>query len=99
MKNSKANNKRPAVLVVILIALLIVGYKVMFVAPQDDLVIEENIAASQRVESILVKVQSISFDMGVLENQKFQSLESLEIPLPNLPIGKKNPFSGPYSSN
>ena len=87
------NNKRTTILAIILLALLIVGYRVVFVAPADDLSVEENIAASQRVEGMLAKVRSISFDMSILENQKFQSLKSLEIPLVSLPVGKKNPFS------
>lgn len=91
MKNSK--NKRTAILAIILLALLILAYKIMFVSPAADLSTGQNIAASQRVEAILQEVESINFDMSILQDQKFKSLKSIEIPLLSLPIGRKNPFS------
>lgn len=98
MKNSK--NKRTAILAIILVGLLIVAYKTMFVTQDDTSVFsEENIAASERVASILREVESINFDTGIMDDPKFRSLESIEIPLPSLPIGKKNPFSAGSVSN
>jgi hypothetical protein len=91
MKNLK--NKRTSILVVILLGLLIVAYKIMFVSSDENLPLEENITAGDRVESVLREVESINFDTSVMEDPKFQSLESIEVPLISLPIGKKNPFS------
>lgn len=91
MKNSK--NKRTAILALILIGLLFVAYKVMFVSPADEMLAEDNIAAGERVVSILREVESINFDVSIIEDPRFKSLQSIEIPLPSLPIGKKNPFS------
>lgn len=91
MKNSK--NKRAAILAIILLALLIFAYKTIFVEPAGDLSVDQNLAASQRVEAILQEVEGINFDMSILQDQKFQSLKSIEIPLLSLPIGRKNPFS------
>lgn len=98
MKNSK-NNKRTAILGVILLGLIIVAYKVVIAPPAEDLAVDENIVASQRVETILKEVESINFDTTVMEDPKFQSLKSIETPLISLPIGRKNPFAALYGSN
>jgi len=90
MKNSK--NKRAVIMGIILVGLLILAYKTMFVAP-EDISIEENIIASDRVAAVLSEVEHINFDITVLNDPAFASLKSIEIPLPSLPVGKKNPFS------
>jgi hypothetical protein len=97
MKKSK--NKHTAILAVILLGLLVVAYKVVFAPPSDDLSVDENTAASERVESILKEVESINFDTSIIEDQKFKSLKTIEIPLVSLPIGRKNPFSAISGSN
>ncbi|MEK7117004.1 MAG: hypothetical protein AAB837_02470 [Patescibacteria group bacterium] len=97
MKNFK--NKRTVILVVILLGLLALAYKVMFVSPSEDLSVDENIAASERVEGILREVENINFDTSIMEDQKFKSLKSIETPLISLPIGRKNPFSVVSGSN
>lgn len=91
MKNLK--NKRTIILAIILLGLLILAYKTMFVSSDTESLVEENITASARVESILKEVESVNFDMSVMEDQKFKSLKSIETPLISLPIGRKNPFS------
>ena len=91
MKNLK--NKRPAILAIILVGLLIVAYKIVFVQPSEELLVEENITASKRVEAILQEVESINFDTIITKDPKFKSLKSIEIPLISLPVGRKNPFS------
>lgn len=91
MKNSK--NTRTTVLAGLLVGLLIIAYKFMFVDSVDPMTAEENVATSQRVESILREVESINFDTNLVNDAKFQSLKSIETPLPSLPVGKKNPFS------
>ena len=94
MKNLK--NKRAAILSIILLGLLILAYKVMFVSSgvDESLLIDENIAASIRVESMLQQVESINFDTSIMQDPRFKSLISIETPLISLPIGRENPFSG-----
>ncbi len=92
MKNSK--NKRAVILGVVLLGLLVLAYKVMFVAPNDVSIIEENSTASARVEAVLQQVESIKFDTSITQDQKFKSLRSIETPLISLPVGRRNPFSG-----
>jgi len=58
-----------------------------------------NVSAGGNVESILREIENINFDTSVLEDQKFKSLKSIEIPLISLPIGRKNPFSAVSGSN
>lgn len=89
----KFKNKRTTILAIILLGLLILAYKTMFVSTSEDLLDDENIVASQRVESILEEIKSIDFDTSIMEEQNFKSLKSIEIPLISLPIGRKNPFS------
>jgi hypothetical protein len=90
--NKKKNNKRTAILAATLIGLLIIGYKVVMPS-EASLPAEDNIAASQRVESVLKEVENINFDMSIMEDEKFQSLRSIEMPLAPLPVGRANPFS------
>ncbi len=93
MKNSK--NKRAVILAIILVGLLIVGYKVVFIAPEDiGSIVNENISASGRVEALLQQVEQISFNTEVLNDSKFKSLKSIDLPLLSLPVGRTNPFAG-----
>jgi hypothetical protein len=91
MKNLK--NKRTAILALILIGLLALAYKLMFASTEEDLLADENIIASARVEAILKEIQNINFDISIIENENFKSLRNIEIPLISLPIGRKNPFA------
>jgi hypothetical protein len=95
MKNSK--NKRTVILSVILLGLLMLAYKVIFMSSNDTLV-EENIAATETVMAISQQVEAINFDTSVIKNQALKSLKSIEAPLIQLPVGKRNPFS-PSGSN
>lgn len=93
MKNLK--NKRPIILVVILIGLLVIGYKVIFTSPSADFLAEESteISTAKKVEIVLDEVEKINFDTKVMSDPKFISLKSIETILPSLPVGKRNPFS------
>ncbi|MEK7635328.1 MAG: hypothetical protein AAB446_02795 [Patescibacteria group bacterium] len=90
MKDSK--NKRSIILGLVLVGLLIVAYKVMLAPPSDTSSIDENATASARVEALLQQVENIKFDTGIIEDQKFKSLKSIETPLISLPVGRENPF-------
>lgn len=98
MKNSK--NKRTVILAIILLGLLIIGYKVVSTSPNADLLTEESAENNigEKIGSILKEVESINFNVGVMKESKFMSLKSIEIPLISLPIGKKNPFSDALSN-
>jgi len=97
MKSSK--NKRTGFLVAILLALLILAFKVLM--PSEELSFDagENTLASQRVQKMLNEVENINFDTSVLKDQKFQSLHSIETPLISLPVGRANPFSSASGAN
>lgn len=90
MKKSK--NNRTAILSVILVGLLILAYKTMFGGTSEDLLVDENIIAGDRISAILTQIESINFDTSIMQNENFKSLKSIEIPLLNLPVGRKNPF-------
>ena len=92
MKDSK--NKRTIILGIVLLGLLIIAIKMVFLPSTDNgLTSAENTMAEEKAMVVLKELASINFDTGILNDQKFQSLKSIEIPLPSLPIGKKNPFS------
>ena len=79
---------------IILVGLLVVAYKVVFVAPDDvGSLVDANASASQRVEIFLQQVEQISFNTEVINDTKFRSLKSIDLPLLSLPVGRKNPFS------
>jgi hypothetical protein len=92
-------NKKTSLLVAVLLGLLVLAYKTMFMSSGEDLqglTIEENVLASERVQIILQKVDGISFDKSIFEDEKFNSLKSIETPLISLPVGRKNPFSAVF---
>ncbi len=86
-------NTRTNMLVVLLIAIVIFGYKFLFVEPIDEFAFQENQATMDRVTVLIQSIENINFDTSVINDPKFNSLESIEIPLINLPLGKTNPFS------
>lgn len=90
MKNSK--KARTNLLLAVLVGLLIIAYKMLFSTPVD-MSMDENAAASARVQATLIQVQAINFDVSALNEPKINSLQSIEIDLPNIPVGKKNPFA------
>ncbi len=98
--SNNSNNNRTTFLAMILVGLLILAYKIMVMdANKVDIAGEENMAASARAEVLLKQVKRINFDTSVMQDPKFQSLQSIETPLMSLPIGKENPFSKTSDSN
>ncbi|MEK7669436.1 MAG: hypothetical protein AAB350_02490 [Patescibacteria group bacterium] len=100
MKNSK--NKRTMILAAILAGLLVVGYKIMFMSSNEDILIDptdSSLMVGEKISKILEEVESIDFDTSVTEDPKFKSLRSIETPLISLPVGKINPFSANFGSN
>ena len=82
---------------IILVGILIIGYRSMFMKEDESipsaLNILENANASQRVADMLASIEKINFDKNAISDPKFSSLKDFSLPLPSLPIGKKNPFS------
>lgn len=102
MKNSKS--KRTIILAGILLALLVVAYKVIFMPSNTDILTEStnlntDLEAGQRIAAVLEEMKNINFDTNMADDPIFESFRSIEIPLISLPVGKVNPFSGTYSSN
>ncbi len=99
MNNSK--NKRTIILTIVLLILLFVGYKLLFTSKSEVSSVTETAQANigEKIGSILKEVESINFDIGIMKEQKFMSLKSIEIPLVLLPVGKNNPFSDVLGSN
>lgn len=85
-------NKNTSILVIFLIALLIVAYKVMFTTPYDG-TLSSDFSESQVVISTLSKLQMVNLNTAVVNDPKFGTLKSIQTPLPNIPVGKENPFS------
>lgn len=82
------------ILLGILIGLIVFAYKVIFMPSSTDSAVDDSSTASQAVEQILNQVNKINFDTSVTQDPKLNSLKSIETPLPSIPVGKKNPFSG-----
>jgi len=92
MKEETKKNRK-WVLLIILMALLAVAYKVVFVSSVDEtLIIDDNSSSADKINTIKQQIDSISFDTSILNDQKFNSLKSIDNPLPSLPVGKSNPF-------
>jgi flagellar basal body-associated protein FliL len=90
----KTENKRTLILVIILLGLMVVAYKMFFGSSDvEQMVTAGNADAGKRIENILGQMERINFDVDTTQGQVFQSLQTIEIPLVSLPIGKVNPFS------
>jgi flagellar basal body-associated protein FliL len=90
----KFRKNRTAILAVVLVGLLILGYKVVFVSSDEDsFAKEENVSTSARVEALLQQVENINFDTGIFTDPKLKTFQSIEIPLISLPVGRANPFN------
>lgn len=90
MKNSK--NKNTSLLLTFLVAILVVAYKMILMAPYEEAYLSADLAESEMVIITLNKLQSINFDTSIASDPKFKTLQSIETPLPNIPVGKSNPF-------
>lgn len=86
-------NTRTNMLVILLIAIVIFGYKFLFVEPVDEFSFQENQAVMDRVTVLIQSIENINFDTDVINDPKFNSLKSIDTPLINIPLGKDNPFS------
>lgn len=76
-----------------LLALLVVAYKFIFTVPYEGAYLSSDLAESQIVISTLNRLQTVNFDVSIASDAKFKTLKSIEAPLPNIPVGKTNPFS------
>lgn len=65
----------------------------MFMDPNTDQFFDNTNGQSEVVIKTLQDLESVNFDMSFINDAKFNTLKSMEMPLPNLPVGKKNPFS------
>lgn len=88
---SRPSNKRTTFLAMTLLALLLVGYKVVFVVPPE--VEEVNPASVIRLEAMINQLNSVDLSSSAIKDPKFNTLDSIEKPLPSLPVGRNNPFS------
>ncbi len=96
MKNQK--NKNVKVLISLLVALILVGYKFIFPSSvTEEFSTNESDVAGERVSSFISEVNSVNFDLSVLNDSKFKNLKSIEKDLPTFPLGKDNPFSGSFA--
>jgi len=97
---NKRNNKRTAVLAIILLGLLVIAYKSIFMSsPVDIIDTNEDSQVGDNSTGILGEIDGINFDTTIIDDKIFKSLKSLEIPLASIPIGRRNPFSSVSGSN
>ncbi len=79
-------------MIAILIALLLVLYKTMFTTPPIEEV-STDLTAESKIDQTLSKLELMNFDLSAINDPKFMSLESIEKPLIQAAVGKKNPFA------
>lgn len=88
MQQSK--NKNISLLIALLVVGLAVIYKMNFVS---EPLTEETLLASPKIEEALTKIDKINFNTSIFNDPKFTTFNSLETELPNIPIGRINPFA------
>ncbi len=92
--NTKSN-KRTLILVCLLIVLVFVTFRVNFNSNiNENYIIDEADSFESDIINILKYVDNIDFDTTVVSDKNFQSLKSIDRPIPNLPVGKNDPFVG-----
>lgn len=84
-------------MIAMLVALLLVLYKTMFVTPPLEEVTDTT--AEDKINRTLNKLELMNFNLTVMQDPKFTTLKSIETPLLNLPIGRKNPFAAIFGSS
>lgn len=90
----KTSNNRLKLMILVLIAALAVLYRTMFVVPEENsMVTTDNMIAIARVEATLIELEQINLDIQVFADPVFTSLQSIEVPLVSVPVGKTNPFA------
>lgn len=86
------SNKSVIILLAVLGVSLVFAYMTM--NGDDALVVEtDNVVIGERTIELLGKIQAVKLDFNVLQSPEFSYLKSIASPLPNLPIGRQNPFA------
>lgn len=91
MKSSK--NTRTNIMIVFLIAVLIIGYRFIFMTPMDPFEDEQNLLVIEKISMVIKSIETVNFDTSINDNPKFKTLKSISTPLTELPIGRDNPFA------
>ena len=87
-----SNNRNTLLLLGLLLVVLAISYP--FLTKQQDATdASSQDAAVADAESLLNRVQAISFDFSVFQTPEFTHLKDITTPLPNLPVGRSNPFA------
>lgn len=84
-------------MIAVLLALLLILYKTLFVKPILDEVADTTV--EDKINKTLTKLEVMNFNLGILQDQKFMTLKSIETPFINVPVGRKNPFAAIFSSS
>ena len=90
------NNKRTKILLGILVLVALAGFPLIknnLGLGEELLVAEVDTVGYEEVLAILNQVESIMLDTSVLRSPEFLYLSDLTAPLPNLPVGRENPFA------
>lgn len=91
MDNSKNRNMR-VLLAVLVAAIILLSKNFIFSSFFGETDTEVDIA-SERVASIVDKLNTINFDLSIFDEPKFENFKDLDIPLPSIATGRENPFT------
>ncbi len=84
-------------MIAVLVSLLLILYKTMFVEPPIEEVTDTT--TEDKINLTLSKLEVMNFNLSVLSDPKFVTLKSIETPLLEASIGRKNPFAAIFSTS
>jgi hypothetical protein len=85
------SNKNTVILLGVLVLLLAVAYP--FLTKNSEPVDLASVPVGSDMSGVLQQIDSVKFDMAILQNKVLQSLKNLTLPPLDLPVGKSNPFT------
>lgn len=84
-------------MIAVLVSLLLILYKTMFVEPPIEEVTDTT--TEDKINLTLSKLEVMNFNLAVLNDPKFITLKSIETPLIESSIGRKNPFAAIFNTS
>lgn len=98
MKTTTKSSKSLIGIVVLIIIVLVYFFLTGNKAPESQTLVQLQVTpeantTSSRILSLLNLIENLNIDTEIFSNSAFQSLEDYSIPIPDVPVGRPDPFA------